>query len=155
MAATEPLLSLSAILTGFGEEELLATGSAERYCNWLGDTFTFLFPELLAAWEQIEREHPDPPSRETALRQKILADPRLGPFARNIALLWYTAAWGALSKEWAQEHQQPEVPACVFGRDYPEGLVWKAAGTHPVGANPTGFGSWALPPTPTSTGRSG
>jgi hypothetical protein len=143
-------VSLSVVLTGFGEVELAATGSTSTYERWLAATFPVLFRELLETWQAIERAHPDPARREAALRRDVLADQRLGPLALNLTLLWYTANWVALPASWASTYHQPDVPSRVFGLAYPESLVWKAAGTHPVGANPTGFGGWALPPVPLS-----
>jgi hypothetical protein len=29
---------------------------------------------------------------------------------------------------------------------YATGLVWRASGAHPMGADPPGYGSWANPP---------
>ncbi len=142
----DAFVSLSIALTGFDGYELAATGSTAEYQTWLSQSFPAPFAELLGRWRQIERHHPDPQAREWALRREILADPRLGPFARNIALLWYVAGWAELPPEWSQVWHLPRTPSRVFASAYAESLVWKAAGTHPVGANPTGFGSWALPP---------
>lgn len=142
----DAFVSLSIVLTGFDVYELAATGSTAEYQTWLSENVPGPFAALLERWRQIEREHPDPPARERALRRGILADSHLGPFARNIALLWYIATWAELPPEWSRAWHLPRIPSRVFASAYAESLVWKAAGTHPVGANPTGFGSWALPP---------
>ncbi len=147
----QAFVSLCGALTGFDAVELTATGSVDRYANWLAGSFPQLVADLLERWRAIEREHPDPGSREAALRTEILADPRLGPLARNVTQLWYTANWVAMPDGWTTAYDQLDVPSLVFGLDYPRSLVWTAAGTHPVGANPTGFGGWALPPKPPST----
>ena len=149
----DSFLTLSAELTGFGKQELLGTGSADGYRDWLSSTFPKVFADLLSAWEKIEREYPDPPSREEPLRQRIFEDPYLGPFVKNTLVLWYTATWEELEKSWAEQYGQPEVTARVFGEAYPETLAPKAAGAHPIGANPTGFGSWSRPPAQPSQGK--
>jgi hypothetical protein len=148
----DAFLSLSVALTGFSRHELTATGSTDLYLHWLCGEFPTVFTEMLERWREIERNHPSGEPRERALHRHLLAERRLGPFARNLALLWYTATWQALPLAWAGAHHQPKVAARAFASAYPESLAWKAAGTHPVGANPTGFGSWALPPPPLRNG---
>lgn len=137
--------SLSVALTGFDDVELLGTGVGNLYLNWLMRVFPDVMPELLTAWRNIERDVP-PAERPVALRQKILGDAVLGPFARSVIVLWYTATWRP--PDWSQigaEH--PENLDRSFGVAYPEGLMWRAAiGAHPGGAKPTGFGTWAFQP---------
>lgn len=144
----DAFLTLSVTLTGFTHQELTATGSTDLYLRWLIRAFPTLLDELLEHWREIESKHQGQQSREQVLRRRVLADPRLGPFTRNLTLLWYTATWQALPLAWAETHRQPNITSEAFAPAYPESLAWKAAGTHPVGANPTGFGSWALPPAP-------
>ncbi len=153
MTAPDPFSSLSSALTGFTLQELAGTGSAPEYRGWLEANFGAIFAELLELWREIEDQSVDPGGREKALRRDVLTDPRLGPFARNLALLWYTAVWSALPLEWSGIYGQRRIHERVFANAYPEALVWKAAGTHPIGANPPGFGSWALPPTQLANGR--
>jgi hypothetical protein len=136
-------LGLSAELTGFDEVELLGTGATEIYRGFLAGAFPDVLPELLAAWHAIAHL----PDREAAVRREILADPKLGPFARAVIVLWYTATWNQLPAEWSQAYgQHPKDVNQTFGPAYPEGLVWKTANIHPGGAKPTGYGTWAFPP---------
>lgn len=76
-------LAFSATLTGFDEVELLGTGTDQLHLAWLSRAFPDVLPELLAAWVGVARD----PDREAALRRKILADPKLGPFARAVLVL--------------------------------------------------------------------
>lgn len=137
--------SLSVALTGFDEVELLRTGVGHLYLTWLMRVFPDVMPELLTAWRDIERDV-SPAERPVALRQTILGDAVLGPFARSVIVLWYTATWrppaGAPTGA-----ENPENVNRSFGVAYPEGLMWRAAiGAHPGGAKPTGFGTWAFAP---------
>jgi hypothetical protein len=136
-------LGLSVELTGFDEVELVGTGATEIYRRFLAQAFPDVLPELLAAWRAIAHL----PDREAAVRREILADPKLGPFARAVLVLWYTATWNQLPAEWSQAYgQHPGDVNRTFGPAYPEGLVWKTANLHPGGAKPTGFGTWAFRP---------
>jgi hypothetical protein len=145
----DAFIALSVRLTGFAEIELAGTGVAGLYLGWLALSFPDVLPELLAAWEKIA----DDPDVDAALRRDILADPKLGPFARAILGLWYTATWNALPAAWSKAygHHRGDVNQ-VFGAAYPEGLVWKAAHLHPTAAKPTGFGTWSFPPGALSDG---
>jgi hypothetical protein len=135
-------IGLSIELTGFDEVELLGTGAADLYHPWLLRELPEVLDELLAAWRET-REDPD---REAAMR-KILSDPKLGPLARALTALWYTATWTQLPADWWKRYGGgSENVNQVFGAAYPEGLVWKAANLHPTAAKPTGFGTWAFPP---------
>jgi hypothetical protein len=99
--------------------------------------------ELLAKWPTVARAR----DRDAALRREILADPKLGPFARAILALWYTATWNQLPASWSKAYgRHAEDVNQGFASSYPEGLMWGAGGLHPQGAKPTGFGSWARPP---------
>ena len=149
--ARESFMSLSAALTGFAELELAATGVAELYLRYLEDTFPDVLGRLLAAWRPIERDQPET-EREAALRVVVMPDPELGPFARALLGMWYTATWAKMPTDWSQAYgDHGDVTAVVAGA-YPEGLAWRAGGLHPQGAKPTGFGSWAFPPSGSTDG---
>lgn len=137
--------SLSAELTGFDEVELLATGVGDLYLDWLMQAFADVLPELLEAWREVESSY-SPGERGDGLSTSILDHPVLGPLARSVLVLWYTATWSPPQWWWIS----PEHPGNVnlaFGDAYPEGLMWRAAiGAHPIAAKPTGFGTWAFRP---------
>lgn len=141
----EAFLALSAELTGFSELELTATGVAPIYLGFLSQQFDDVTAEVIAAWEAIVREVA-PVGRADALRARVLSDAKLGPFARNVLALWYTATWTKMPAEWSGQYGDHHDTTEVFGAAYPEGLEWRAGGLHPQGAKPTGYGSWALRP---------
>jgi hypothetical protein len=137
--------SLSAELTGFDEVELLGTGVGDLYLDWLLQAFGDVLAELLEAWREVQSGCP-PGERETLLRTSILDHPVLGPFARSVLMLWYTATWSP-PQWWWMSPQHPGSVNLAFGDAYPEGLMWRAAvGAHPIAAKPTGFGTWAFRP---------
>lgn len=125
---TAGFLELSALLTGFTGFQLLGTGMTGRYLR----TIDAMLPdgvltELLDAFRKL----PAGPDREAALGSAILADPKLGPVARNIILMWYCGTW---------------TDRVVSADAYQAGLQWIAAGAHPAGAGQQGYGAWAVPP---------
>jgi hypothetical protein len=134
---TEPLerfVALSAELTGFRTVDIWGTGQARAHLDLVlavaGDDLT---ARLLRA-----------PAAEA------LADPDLGPLARNLIVLWYLGQWDQMPRHWRDRHGA--APADVAGvpsaAAFRAGLVWPAIGSHPTGAKAPGFGSWATPPAP-------
>ena len=131
----DDFLALSAELTGFTRVELLGTGMADTYLRTLDEVLPpGMLEELLA--------------RDGRSVEDLLADPALGPVARNLILLWYCGTWSPLPDEWRAAHGASEldVRRVVTPDAYVAGLQWVAAGAHPVGARQQGFGAWAMPP---------
>lgn len=143
----EDFYSLSAELTGFDETELRGTGVGDMYLEWLDRELPDVLRDLLAAWRAVVSAHAIG-EREAGLRLSILTDARLGPFARAVLTLWYTATW--VPPDWPWTPADGHTPAGVnrsFGAAYPEALLSRAlVGGHRRGAKPTGFGSWAFDP---------
>jgi hypothetical protein len=128
-------LTLSAELTGYDVVELEGTGVADLYLAYLHANAAEPTARLLGAWHAIEAGTA-PVDREAALRRDVMADAELGPFARALLALWYTAQWA--SPDSTKVESLPQA--------WPEGLAWRAGGTHPTAAKPGGFASWAAPP---------
>lgn len=143
--AARSFAALSAALTGFRAVDLWGTGQVEPYLDELIATVgEDVVARLLAAGDEALRE----PDRETAL-EKLLADADLGPVARNAIVLWYVGEWVPLPAEWRNRNGAGplDVARVVSAAGYRSGLVWRAIGGHPKGADPPGYGSWAEPPT--------
>jgi len=89
--------------------------------------------QLLATWNGIASE--PVAERTAAVNRLIMADPNLGPLARQIILAWYTGfhPWAA--------GQQPTPDAA----NYEGALVWTLARAHPM-AVPLSFGYWNTAP---------
>lgn len=141
----DSFVALSATLTGFRATELWGTGQAETYMTELLETVGEpIVARLLTTGDEALRAD-DP---EEALRARVMDDPDLGPVARNVIILWYLGQWNALPNEWRNRHgaSPRDVPRVVSADAYQSGLAWRTFGAHPMGAKPTGFGSWANPP---------
>lgn len=125
---TAEFLELSALLTGFSGFQLLGTGMAGHYLR----VIDAVLPDgVLTGLLDAFRNLPAGPDREAALGPAILADPMLGPVARNIILMWYCGTWA---------------DDVVSAEAYQAGLQWIAAGAHPAGAGQQGYGAWAVAP---------
>jgi hypothetical protein len=133
-------LKISEYLTGFKENDLLATGMHETYYYTLmkepdQDTVNAFFDET----DMILKESGND---ETELLKQIgsrlIPDFHYFGLARRIILLWYTGIWTSFS--------ETKTSQMVSTEAYKQGLIWKAAETHPAGAKQPGFGSWAEVP---------
>lgn len=139
---------LSAALTGFDRVELAGTGLIEQHY----DTLLRLIGEreaghlFQAAAEALAADRDD--RNGTALRSRVVEDPRYAPVIVNLIKLWYLGSWYPLPGAYADVNGSTadDVEHVVSAQAYREGLVWIAAGAHPMGAKAPGFGSWAEPP---------
>jgi len=67
----------------------------------------------------------------------LLPDPKLGPLARTILLLWYIGGiQNPASGDWEM----------MSAEHYYRALVWKAIGAHPPTLSNGYFGHWKYPP---------
>jgi hypothetical protein len=140
----EPFLDLSVLLTGYDRVQLLGTGMADGYLCALEEALpSGVLDELLGAYERLPRA-----DREAAVASAILGDPKLGPVARNVILLWYCGTWTALPEAWRTAYGTSplDTSRAVSAEAYQAGLQWVAAGAHPIGARQQGYGAWAVPP---------
>lgn len=123
-------LKVSAILTGFTETELKATGMLESYYNTIRKNVNkvdieFFFIDLQKLFSDPKET---PQSIESTLATQYLPDSAYGGLTKNIIILWYTGNWGG---------------DVVSSASYIQGLMWDAAHAHPPGAKQPGYGSWA------------
>ena len=142
---TDQFLGLSAVLTGFGRLQLLGTAMTSEYLRTLDAILPAgLLDELLAVYERL----PTGADREAAVAAQILDDPKLGPVARNLILLWYCGAWTTLPDAWRAAYGVSPLDKnhVVSAEAYQAGLQWVVAGAHPAGAQQQGFGAWSLAP---------
>jgi hypothetical protein len=126
-------LGLSVRLTGFGRVALLGTGMTDAYIRALDAVLpAHMLDELLAMAETL----PAGPARDAAVASDILDDPKLGPIARNLILLWYTGTWTALPDTWRATYGTSPLDTThvVSAEVYQAGLQWLTAGAHPAGA---------------------
>lgn len=140
--AVRDFLRLSAELTGFTDVELLGTGMVRPYYDRLllviGSREA---GSLLGAFNHVAGKG------AAAFRAAIIDSPRYGPVAKNLTAMWYLGTWSQLPREWRDAFGATsfDVDCVVSAKAYQEGLVWPAAGTHPMSAKQPGYGSWAKP----------
>lgn len=133
MTDLDAFLRLSAALTGFERADLLGTGQAPHYFDWVA------IHADLGALQKLWHLARGPLTNKAL--EKLLADATLGPIAKQINFLWYTGQW---KDPFAPGFATPT--AIVSAAAYREGLVWRAALAHPSGAKQTGYASWETLP---------
>ena len=141
--AVDGFARLSVILTGFEQYELLGTGMLMPYYDELMRIIGAREAgALLGAFSGVAD------GDDEAFRRVILDSPRFGPVARNVTMMWYLGTWTQLPRAWRNTFGATayDTDHVVSAAAYREGLVWPAAGTHPMSAKQPGFGSWARPP---------
>lgn len=128
----ERFVALSAELTGFREVDIWGTGLARHHLDLV----------LAVAGDDLTARLIATPARDA------LADPGLGPLARNLIVLWYLGQWDQMPRAWRDRHgaTPADTAGVASAAAFREGLVWPAIGAHPSGAKAPGFGSWATPP---------
>jgi hypothetical protein len=139
---------LSVALTGFDRVELAGTGLIEQHY----DTLLRLIGEREAghlfqeAADALAEDHAN--RNGDALRAKVVESPRYSPVIVNLIKLWYLGVWYPLPGAYCDVNGSTadDVEHVVSAQAYREGLVWTAAGAHPMGAKAPGYGSWAEPP---------
>jgi hypothetical protein len=125
----EIFYSLSEAFTGFDRFDLLSTGMGEIYFQTvLEQNQQSILLRILQRWSQVDSR--------CLIESEILSTPIYMELVQKITMLWYTGSW----------YMSHDSSFVIEPRAYKEGLMWKAAGTHTVGAQPQGFGAWALPP---------
>lgn len=140
----ERFVALSALLTGFREVQLTGTEVAQQHLDVLRAVLPAdIVEDLFTAFNRLPSE-----GREKAVATTMLGDPKLGPVAKNIILLWYTGLWNQMPEIWRRAHgaSTKDVTHLPSGAAYRSGLQWVAAGAHPPGASHQGFASWSLEP---------
>jgi hypothetical protein len=149
-ARGEEFLAMSARLTGYGRVQLVGTGLTRSYLRAVDAALPAgVLDDLLRTFGRVLAQSASSGDDvEAYVASAILDDPMLGPVARNIILLWYCGTWTALSEDWhaAYGASHRDATHVVSAQAYQGGLQWTAAGAHPAGAGPQGFGAWSAPP---------
>ncbi|MBV8842250.1 MAG: hypothetical protein JO307_05505 [Bryobacterales bacterium] len=73
--------------------------------------------------------------------------------AKSIIQMWYLGQWTQTPLAWREEFgtNPSDFNRVISAAAYTEGLVWRAAGTHPQGAKQPGYGTWSAPPVQIAT----
>ncbi|WP_293111300.1 hypothetical protein [Moorena sp. SIO4G3] len=149
----EHFLDFSVVVTGFSRFDLLGTGQAELYYQTVETKIGKpILKELLDTFHDLDlkaQKNYKPSILTEGLHSDILAYWKLGPIARNIIKLWYTATWYELPDQSGKDFGVTLVDnkTCIPSpQAYPEGLVWRAVGVNPPGAKAPGYGTWSEEP---------
>jgi hypothetical protein len=151
-------LNLSAELTGYSAIDLEGTGLVDQYAGLLeyeiGNDVSDILYDTSDSVLKLKGE-----SREHAMQIEIVSSPLLWPVCQSLILLWYLGQWTRMTGNWykyyAHINPSPGSPAknVPLGKSfvpsaqaYTEQLSYRAAGAHPPGAHPTGFGGWGIDP---------
>ncbi len=122
-------LQVSALLTGFSEAELKATGMAGTYYNTvLQYTDQKSVDQFFQDLRTLLEAKPAKEKIESTLATQFMSAEKYSGMASNIIILWYTGSWG---------------DKVVSAASYIQGLMWDAIHAHPPGAKQPGYGSWA------------
>lgn len=151
-ATRKAFLQFSAELTGYPAVELEGTGLVNDYRELLEQQ---VGQDVAAQWYATARRvlrHKAGKAREERMRIDVIASPILWPVCTALIVLWYQGFWSLPAAWYTLTHVTPPKgtvagsPIVPSAAAYTRQLAYRAAGAHPPGANPTGFGSWSIPP---------
>jgi hypothetical protein len=144
----QTFLNLSVVLTGFKKYRLLGTSQAELYFEKIEKIIgAKTMRDLLETFNNISSTN-DEVLIDDGMRSHIFSDPKLGPIARNIILVWYVGTWYQLPNDWTETYGQngQDETFVMSPIAYTEGLLWPAIGAHPPGAKAPGWDTWGSEP---------
>ena len=153
-AGFEEFLEFSVVVTGFSRVDLLGTGVAHEYYDAArAAAGEAILDRMLAQFASLKEQHSGLDALEDAVQAAFWKDAVLGPVAQNIVQMWYLGQWNHLPDAWHEANgaNAADVTRVVSAAAYMEGLVWRAAGTHPQGAKQPGHGTWSFPPVQIAT----
>jgi hypothetical protein len=146
-------LAFSAELTGYSETDLEGTGNVDAYRALVEQQAGPLICDMLYAAAEGVVQATGAGARAEAMRIDVLASPTVWPLCQAIVTLWYQGSWASPPAAWYHGANSPVPPGVTPGAPvtlaalaYTAQLAYHAAGAHPPGANPTGYGSWSLDP---------
>jgi hypothetical protein len=129
-ANKETFLTISVLLTGFDEMELLGTGMLDTYFNVAMNRNSHKdVTSFFAAVDKILAGNKDEINDQISL--ELMPQAYFAGMTQNIITMWYMGSW---------------MNDIINPASYTQGLIWKAADTHPPGAKQPGFGSWETAP---------
>ncbi|HZT59822.1 MAG TPA: hypothetical protein VFA21_14520 [Pyrinomonadaceae bacterium] len=140
-------VGLSAILTGFSASDLNPPLSpqpvAVEYLRTLKSKVdAALVSQLLTTYQTIAAQFPSD-EQPAEVQSQILADPQMGPVARNVIRMWYLSIWYDGYTGTVTGFSPGTV---VSSNAYTKGLAWEAMQAHPMGYSEMHYGYWAEPP---------
>lgn len=139
-AALQQFIDLSSLLTGFDRFELLGTGQAAFYYEWVQQHAAENLVTLLATYSELPTATEQ---HSSFVETQLLASKKLSTLVRSIIKLWYLGQWYS-----PDNPNDTQIPSA---NSYQQGLVWNAIHAHPQGAKQQGFGAWSEPPVTSSS----
>lgn len=107
---------------------------AKEYCEKVGESDGSTLDMLLDRFEERVNAGDDPVA---VVKDALFPDPKLGPLARTVLLLWYIGGiQNPASGDWEM----------TSAEHYYRALVWEAIGAHPPTLSNGYFGHWKYPP---------
>jgi hypothetical protein len=129
-ARLDEFLQLSGVLTA----QELNVHLAEAYLERIREAAGAHLDMLLDLFQTRVKAGDDPVK---IVKDTLLPDPKLGPVARTILLLWYIGGiQNPASGDWEMRSAD----------HYYRALVWQAIGAHPPTLSNGYFGHWKYPP---------
>jgi hypothetical protein len=129
-AGLDEFLQLSGVLTA----QELNVHLAEAYLERIREAAGAQLDTLLDLFQTRVKAGGDPVK---IVKDTLLSDPKLGPVARMILLLWYIGGiQNPASGDWEM----------TSADHYYRALVWQAIGAHPPTLSNGYFGHWKYPP---------
>jgi len=126
----DEFLKLSSVLVG----QKLDVHLAEEYFEKVREADAASLDKLLDRFQERVEAGDDP---VTVVKAALLPDPKLGPVARTILLLWYI---GGIQNPGSGDWEM------TSAEHYYRALVWEAIGAHPPTLSNGYFGHWKYPP---------
>jgi hypothetical protein len=126
----DEFLSLSGALVGQKVDVRLGEEYFEKVMKSDGATLD----KLLDLFEERLNAGDDP---ATIVKDELFPDPKLGPLARTVLLLWYI---GGIQNPGSGDWE------LTSAEHYYRALVWEAIGAHPPTLSNGYFGHWKYPP---------
>ena len=159
----QTFLDISSELTGYSPIDLEGTGLVDQYWKLVIYDVTKLaddkngkdVPAIFYYAARSVLKQKNEKSRERAMYMNIITSPLLWPLCQSIVFLWYRGEWIRMNDTWYKYYagftppnnkSDPGKSFVPSSQAYTEQLSYRAAGAHPPGAHPTGFGSWSLDP---------
>lgn len=139
-AALQQFIDLSTLLTGFDRFELLGTGQAAFYYEWVQTHAAERLPTLLSTYSELPAETAQ---HQSFIETHLIGSEKLSTLVRSIIKLWYLGQWYS-----PEDPSQTQIPSA---NSYQQGLVWDAIHAHPQAAKQQGFGAWSEPPVTDTT----
>ena len=134
--------------------DLLGTGLLKSYQELVEEEIGKEVSQFLYDSAKLVLVHKKSSDRSSAMRIYITASPMLWGVCKSIIMLWYYGEWTSMTAVWYRYYARmnpndgitPGKTIVPSAAAYTQQLSYRAAGAHPPGAHPTGFGSWGLEP---------